>query len=245
MLKYKQLGFSLKEVNDDDGSVAGTFSTADIDRHGEVVDQKSWELGDYLKNPTVLWAHDHSQPAIGKTVALGFDNEGNLAGTIQFAVKEYPFANTLYQLVKGGFIKAFSVGFISEEQDTTANGETILKKNRLLEISLVNVPANALALAKSKGIDIKPVIELEAKQNEYTKEGRVLSKKNREAVERAVAALQDVIAADDASRQPDKGQVQERSKPQLQKLGDTRRITVRQLNRAVRALLNEKRILTR
>lgn len=54
-------------------------------------------------------------------------------------------------------MKAFSVGYICEEIDFDKKDTPIHKINTLLEISAVNVPANALALAKQKGIDIAPL----------------------------------------------------------------------------------------
>jgi hypothetical protein len=61
-------------------------------------------------------------------------------------------------------MKAISVGFMSAKKDIEG-GNTILRDNVLLEVSTVSIPANAMALAKSKGIDIQPLedkfVELE------------------------------------------------------------------------------------
>jgi uncharacterized protein len=113
-MKYKQLHVDIKGINDEEFTISGVFSTADEDRHGEIVDQKTWQLDDYLKNPVILFAHDHQQPAIGKCISLFFNEQGNLEGEIKFAAKEYDFANTIYQLYKGGYMRAFSVGFQNE-----------------------------------------------------------------------------------------------------------------------------------
>lgn len=192
---YKQLLVELKGISDENYTIKGVFSTADEDRHGEIVDQKTWQLDDYLKNPVILFGHDHNQPAIGKAVNLFFNSEGNLEGEIQFAAKEYDFAKTIFQLYKGGYMRAFSVGFQNEvvEYDDAENKVT-LKRNNLFEISCVNVPANALALAKAKGINTEPL-----EKHLHTiveKEGKVLSAKNRTAVENAISALNQVLEAD-------------------------------------------------
>src|SRR6185503_11435304 len=155
-MHYKHLDVDIKGIDDEKHIIRGVFSTADEDRHGEVVDQKSWQLDDYLKNPVILFAHDHTQPAIGKALSLSFNKEGNLEGEIQFAAEEYEFANTIYKLYKGGYMRAFSVGFQNEVTDQE-DDEVTLKNNTLFEISTVNFPANALALAKSKGIDTSPL----------------------------------------------------------------------------------------
>lgn len=162
-LKYSNIGFTPKEINEDNFTIRAVFSTADVDRHGEVVDQKSWNLDDFLKNPVVLFGHDHHQPPVGKVTGLGYNQDGNLEGEIQFAAKQYPFANVLWNLYKDGFMKAFSVGFSAGAVDVV-DEQVILKNNTLFEISTVSVPANAMALAKSKGLDTDPLADALAKQ---------------------------------------------------------------------------------
>lgn len=151
--KYATLNVNVKEVDNDKYQVRAIFSTPDIDRHGEVVDQLSWKLDSFLQNPVVLFAHDHYQPAIGKVVSIGMV-DGNLEGVIQFAAAEYAFARTIFNLYAGGYMKAISVGFSSGNYDYDPENDLItLRDNTLYEVSCVNVPANARALAKAKGID--------------------------------------------------------------------------------------------
>lgn len=163
---YKKLGFKVKEFNDEDFTIRAIFSTADIDRHGEIIDQTGWDLKEFLTNPVVLFAHDQYQPAIGQVTDIGIV-DGNLEGTIKFAAKEYEFANTIYQLYKGKFMRAISVGFenVKYEYDE-ANDQIILRVNILYEVSCVNVPAQAMALAKSQGVDIEPLEKLIKSINE-------------------------------------------------------------------------------
>ncbi len=159
-LLHKQLGFKIKEAKPGDDEkyiIRGVFSTGDVDRQGEVVVQDGWKLDEFLKNPVILWAHDHWQPAIGKVVELAKSTVG-LEGAIQFAVDEYDFAKTIYNLYKGGFMRAFSVGFQNNKYEIDQENDIVyLKENTLFEISAVNVPANAMALAYSKGIDVGPL----------------------------------------------------------------------------------------
>jgi len=149
-----------QEGDDVNFIIRGKFSTADEDRHGEVVDQKGWNLEDFKKNPVILFAHDHYTPAIGKAIEIGIDADGDLAGAIQFAVKEDKsgLSETIYNLFKGAFMRAFSVGFMNDVYEyDQVNDKVILKENTLLEISAVNVPANAMALAASKGVNVEPL----------------------------------------------------------------------------------------
>jgi HK97 family phage prohead protease len=261
-LKQKQFGIKINSVDQEQGIIEGTFSNAMIDRHGEVVDQKSWVLSEYLLNPVILFAHDHYQPAIGKAIELGLDADGNLSGKIQFAINEYDFAKTIFNLYAGGYMSAFSVGFESLEPTfDTENEMVVLRKNVLYEISAVNVPANALALAKTKGIDTKPVEDYFAKHKAYMdeqkdnieklkntliKEGRVLSKKNREVIETAVSALQEVLNADGAEKSnsigtPRTNKLQQKSKvvtPQVAVGG--KKYPIWAVNKAIRHLLQSK-----
>lgn len=241
-MQYKHFNVQVKEVDDENYIISGVFSTDDEDRHGEVVEQSSWILEDYLKNPVILFAHDHQQPAIGKCISLAFNSDGNLEGQIQFAAKEYEFANTIFKLYKNGYMRAFSVGFQNEvvEYDEEENKVT-LKKNHLFEISTVNVPANALALAKSKGIDTS-ALEKHLSQ----KEGRVLSAKNRTTITNAVEALQAVLAADEGKsiNQLSNDTAVAPKKVETPSSKGVQKSPAKLINQAVRALLQEKRNLT-
>ena len=167
----KNISLKIKEVQEENYIIRGVFSTGDEDRHGEIVDQKGWKLDEFMSNPVVLFAHDQYRPAVGKVIELKND-DGILEGAIQFAVKEDTsgLAETLYNLYKGRFMSAFSVGFENNLTEYNAEDDTIiLKENTLYELSCVNVPANNMALAYSKGINIEPLerIENEIKKNLY------------------------------------------------------------------------------
>ena len=54
--------------------------------------------------------------AIGKATNVGIDpTKKALVFDIQFATEEYEFAKTVYNLYKGGFLNATSVGFMIKE----------------------------------------------------------------------------------------------------------------------------------
>ncbi len=155
----KDLIFEVKKSNDDNRTIEGVFSTADVDRSGDPpIEQESWNLKNFKKNPVVLFAHDSRNIPIGKVTKLKLDEKGNLAGKIMFAVDEGvgiygDLIKTVYNLYKGKFMRAFSVGFKLGEITDDKKGMKLIK-NELLEISCVPVPANALALAKAKGLDL-------------------------------------------------------------------------------------------
>jgi len=130
------------------------------DSYKDIVSSDGWDLKRFMKNPVVLWAHDHRQPPVAKAVSIGVEGT-NLVAEAQFADAEtYAFADTVFKLLKGGFIKATSVGFFPKEwnYDEERGGYNLLK-NELYEFSIVPVPANpeALQLAVKSGIDIGPL----------------------------------------------------------------------------------------
>lgn len=144
------MSFDIKSVDEEKFEVEGIFSTDDEDRHGERVFQ-NWDLKNFKKNPVILNSHNYRDitEILGKSTKISV-KDNRLEGKIQFAVNENPKAKVAYELVRGGFANAFSVGYIGKEFDEKWN----TLKAELLEISLVSVPANALALAKAKGIDV-------------------------------------------------------------------------------------------
>lgn len=148
---YKQLLFETKSIDVEKGTVYGVFSTPDVDRHGDIVIQ-NWILDEFRNNPVILNSHNYydTNEVIGKALGDLGVKENKLQGTIQFAVNENPKAKVAFDLVAGGYLNAFSVGFIPEE----FSNDGVILKSRLLEISLVSVPANpnALVTAKSAGV---------------------------------------------------------------------------------------------
>ncbi len=148
---YKIFNAKVKDLGE--GKLEAIVSTNDIDRHGEIVDIEGIDIKNYEKNPVVQWAHDYSLPPIAKTVEIKKEKIGKkivLRTVMEFAIGISDFAKEIYELYKGGFMRAFSIGFIPDEME----GNTYIK-SELLEYSAVPIPANpnALLLAKSKGID--------------------------------------------------------------------------------------------
>lgn len=152
----------LKGIDEKEGTMTAHISTGAVDRMREVVEPEGADMGNYKKNPVVLWAHDYSLPPIGKALWVKREGGGILA-KIKFASTE--FAQEIFSLYKDGIMKAFSIGFIPTESkwieydnDVDRNDRKkprrIFKKWELLEFSAVPVPANpeALALAMQKGI---------------------------------------------------------------------------------------------
>lgn len=131
--------FTKAEIEVSEKGMLAVASTAVEDRHGEVVSLEGWDLKNYKKNPVLQWAHDHTVPAIGVAKNIRIDGVGKKARLLFEPVfHEYTEqAKALKKMVEEGIINSFSVGFRPLEVD----GNTYTKQE-LLEISLVNVPAN-------------------------------------------------------------------------------------------------------
>lgn len=150
-----------KAVDEEARTIRFVMSTADIDRHHDTIAQDGWELPE---DAPALWYHDHKIPAIGRWVDMTTD--GQLEGDLSFTRAGIdPLSDMLWNLSVAGIIKTCSVGFIPLEwswvEDDGRPFGIDFKRQELLECSLVNVPANAAAvqLAKSKGIDMGPMVE--------------------------------------------------------------------------------------
>lgn len=138
----KQYTFADITEKASDGSFTAVASTATKDRHGEIVDVSGWELRNFKKNPVLLWAHDHSIPAIGKATKVWVSDGKLMFKGVWQDITD--MGRAAKQLVEQGIINSFSVGFMPLDME----GNKYLKQE-LLEISLVNVPANPDAMMQA------------------------------------------------------------------------------------------------
>lgn len=147
-------------------SLTFTISTATVDRQSDTVSLEGWDFENYLKNPVVLWAHDYHQLPIASASRV-WKYGNNIKAAADFVPADMPvigaFAEAVFQMYKGGFLNATSVGFLPKkwkwaEEDARPYGIDF-EEQELLEFSAVPVPANPEALleAKSAGIDIEPI----------------------------------------------------------------------------------------
>jgi HK97 family phage prohead protease len=146
----------------EDRTFTFVFSDESVDRYGDVILARGWDLANFNANPIALFAHDAGTVENVIGCAKNVRVEGSrLIGDIEFMSADVnPNAEAVYQMVKGGFLKTVSVGFQPIEwelaKDKSRPQGVNFKKQELLEISIVPIPANANALvqAKAAGIDI-------------------------------------------------------------------------------------------
>jgi len=150
-----------------DKGLLAVATSAVQDRHGEVVSVEGWDMKNFKKNPVLLWAHDHTIPAIGVAKNIKVDGVGKKARVLFEPVFHdlTDQAKALKQMVEDKIINSFSVGFRPLEME----GDTYTKQE-LLEISLVNVPANpearmlAYKSLKGAGFDDKVISDVVGEQ---------------------------------------------------------------------------------
>lgn len=143
------------QIQVDDAARCMTFiiSTGTVDRDGDVIDPKGWQFANYLKNPVVLFGHDYYGLPVAKTTDLSVV-DGNVIAKTEFPAKgTYDFADTCYDMLKGGFLNATSVGFqpLLHEEAKDRKGYNITKQE-LLEFSIVPIPSNPDALVSQRGV---------------------------------------------------------------------------------------------
>lgn len=130
---HKVLHVPFAKVDDAQRMVYGYASTADRDSDGELItlDALKTALPAYMKFASVREMHD-AKP-IGKTKEASVDESGLYIGA-------KIVDNDAWKMVQEEVYSAFSVGGKVLERDT--DDPTIIKSMNLLEISLVDLPAN-------------------------------------------------------------------------------------------------------
>lgn len=157
----------VKGIDKETYTLTMVASTQDVDRHGDTVMQAGWDLTHFEKNPVILNSHKYNDATevIARAENVRIEGKGKRAKLIMewvFAVAENPKAKIIFDLYAGKFLHASSVGFkptkFAEKPDGTRDW-FVIEEAELLEVSAVSVPANAMALAKAKGIDVDELPE--------------------------------------------------------------------------------------
>jgi len=169
------------EVDEEQRTVEAIISTGVIDRDSEVLSPKGMDMDNFVKNPVIPWSHDTMSPPIGRCLWVKRGTKRIIA-KVKFATTER--ANEVWELFKGGFLNAFSVGFMPKEghrptpeeikkMPELADCKFIFDKWELTEFSPVTVPANpeALALAvKSKALTLSDEVKIALEVHEIEDE---------------------------------------------------------------------------
>jgi HK97 family phage prohead protease/HK97 family phage major capsid protein len=133
------------------------LSDATVDRYGDTIEPKGWDLKWFKKNPVALFAHD-SRFLIGNWTNLRIQG-GQLLGDLVLAARGTSARiDELISLIEQDLFRAVSVGFIPKKSEPIDPEKPYagLKflEQELLECSLVTVPANPNALQVAKALNI-------------------------------------------------------------------------------------------
>lgn len=129
-------------------------STENVARDGMVIESSAWRLDHYNANPVFLWAHDYSQPPIGKATA-SVEN-GALMTDVTFDQGD-EFAREVERKYRDGYMNAVSVGW-STITIKPGNPPRIAEAE-LLDISAVPVPADPGALKERQVRGLRDLLE--------------------------------------------------------------------------------------
>jgi len=164
--------FHNAQVKSGTDGVEFVFSDMSLDADLERVDPTGWDLKEYKANPVILWQHNWTIPAIGKATRVR-KSDKDLSGTVVFD-REDPFAALIEHKVRSGFITKGSVGMkptkieiIDDKKDPT---RLIHREQKLIEFSVVNLPANINATVVNSLVQDEPVM-----YNEFVEEERETS----------------------------------------------------------------------
>jgi len=161
--------FKSIESEDEDLKVQGFANTTDKDRVGDVVLKEAWQKGgleNYMNNPILLFNHNYDKP-VGRVTSSKITDKGLF---VEASISKA--AGDVYNMVKEGILKAFSIGFRIKDADYDKEEDIFSVKDlELHEISVVSVPANQyslFALAKS----FENAEEYEKFKSEFTADSR-------------------------------------------------------------------------
>jgi HK97 family phage prohead protease len=126
-----------------------------LDRYNEVIVASGWKLDNYLRNPVFQNSHQYGDIiyTIGRALTTEVRTVADrkvLFQRVEFATEANPIAKIAYNLYKGKFLNAVSVGFIPLQWENGGPGELWQRRyteQELLEVSAVGIPANPNALA--------------------------------------------------------------------------------------------------
>lgn len=175
MTKIKKITFGeVREIPKDANetrTIPFILSTLGRDRHHTILNQRSWNIDNYRKNPIVGYMHnlygDMCNPpdpdnVIGMDKGIAIDENGGspiLVGLPYFEPAELNLvADKILRKLILGTLRAVSVGFLPEGKGKWGEGEEAEGRENetyyfagqeLLEYSIVNIPSNPDGLKKA------------------------------------------------------------------------------------------------
>src|SRR3990167_8418958 len=104
----------IKEIDVAKRTLTAVISTGTVDRMGDIVEPEGVSFKNFNKNPVVAWAHNYTMPPIARALWVRRIDK-TIVSKMEFAKTE--FAEEIFQLYQGGFLRAFSIGFSPIEKE--------------------------------------------------------------------------------------------------------------------------------
>jgi len=212
----RNVDVTVRAVDEKERSIDVIASSSSLDSHNTVLDQ-DWRLERYRKNPVVLWNHNRFEHGpfslgggvrpvdflpIGRSENVRVVN-GQLEARLVFAsAAANQLAEQIFQCMREGVLSSVSVGFrpgtVTEEK---LDGREILRlgQNELYEISVVPVPSNPDAVAKSIAFETEQLGRIAAAARSADTGGKEISMamtaEEKAAFDAALADAKDAKAA--------------------------------------------------
>jgi HK97 family phage prohead protease len=128
------------------------MSDSSVDRMNDAIEADGWQRDNFRRNPVALFSPRPDVP-IGPWSEVTV--KGNrLVGRLALMDPVSDRLREIHAAVKGGVLRAVSVGFHANKTEPRADGGTHFLETELVECSLVSVPANPNALATAKALGI-------------------------------------------------------------------------------------------
>lgn len=156
----KSFAYKAESIDPEKRTLRTLVNTNDVDRDGEIVEPMGFkeDIGNFKKNPVLLWGHNPFEPAIGKATEIDISKEA-MEMEFQFMpLGEMVRSDEVFAAFKAGVLTSFSVGFraleVKPPEFDDAGQQTAprrITRSELLEVSAVTIPANTNAVVKRLG----------------------------------------------------------------------------------------------
>lgn len=168
----RELTVSAKVLNDSEGTVEFVASDETLDCYGEIVRVNGWRFTHFAKNAPFVDSHDYSSitKLLGQVVSWRVEAK-QLVEVVRYSREPGTLAEWAYKMVRDGFLRAVSVGFVpvsmvskwdGDQKDflaqiselgldaqTAAKLRAVYKEQEQIELSQCVIGANPNALAKA------------------------------------------------------------------------------------------------
>lgn len=166
-LERKQYSEAIKLDETDESTFIAEITNTNVDEDGDIMFPQGIDLSSFITNSPLMWNHSYSDSTIssapiGKVEQLQLvDNK--IFAKVKMANGQTQFATELWNLVKGGYLKTVSIGFIATSAlvkgtrefnnflmekglEVSEECQRIITGFRIKELSLVPIPCNPDAL---------------------------------------------------------------------------------------------------